>query len=74
MHAQTDERAGANTSHREDCLCHSQFMFGFLKFFQPISGWFDVQIQQSHLPREAMLMGKVTEMIEAVENREGLGS
>jgi len=26
------------------------FMFGFLKFFQPIRGWFDVQIQQSHLP------------------------
>ncbi len=39
------------------------FMFGFLKFFQPISGWFDVQIQQSHLPHEAILTGKVTEMI-----------
>ena len=39
------------------------FMFGFLKFFQPISGWFDVQIQQSHLPHEAIATGKVTEMI-----------
>src|SRR6185437_15342395 len=38
------------------------FMFGFLKFFRPISGWFDVQIQQSHLPHEAILAGKVTEM------------
>jgi len=34
--------------------------------FQPISGWFDVQIQQSHLPREAILAGKVTEMIVGV--------
>ena len=42
------------------------FMFGFLKFFQPISGWFDVQIQQSHLPHEAILAGKVTEMIVGV--------
>lgn len=39
------------------------FMFGFLKFFQPIRGWFDIQIQQSHLPHEAILTGKVTEMI-----------
>lgn len=39
------------------------FMFGFLKFFQPISGWFDIQIQQSHLPHEAIIAGKVTEMI-----------
>jgi len=39
------------------------FMFGFLKFFQPISGWFDVQIQQSHLPHEAILAGKVSEML-----------
>jgi hypothetical protein len=39
------------------------FMFGFLKFFQPFSGWFDVQIQRSHLPHEAIIAGKVTEMI-----------
>jgi hypothetical protein len=42
------------------------FMFGFLKFFQPIRGWFNVQIQQSHLPHEAILAGKVTEMITGV--------
>ena len=39
------------------------FMFGFLKFFQPIRGWFDIQIQQSHLPHEAILAGKLGEMV-----------
>ncbi|HKN20966.1 MAG TPA: hypothetical protein VJX73_06100 [Terracidiphilus sp.] len=39
------------------------FVFGFLKFFQPISGWFDIQIQQSHLPHESILAGKLTEML-----------
>ena len=39
------------------------FMFGFLKFFQPIRGWFDLQIQQSHLPHEAILAGKLGEMV-----------
>ena len=39
------------------------FLFGFLKFFQPIRGWFDIQIQQSHLPHEAIIAGKVTELI-----------
>ena len=39
------------------------FMFGLLKFFQPIRGWFDVQIQQSHLPHEAILAGKLGEMV-----------
>lgn len=39
------------------------FMFGILKFFQPIRGWFDVQIQQSHLPHEAILAGKLGEML-----------
>ena len=39
------------------------FLFGFLKFFQPIRGWFDIQIQQSHLPHEAIIAGKVTEML-----------
>jgi hypothetical protein len=38
------------------------FTFGFLKFFQPIRGWFDIQIQQSHLPHEAILAGKLGEM------------
>ena len=41
-------------------------MFGFLKFFQPISGWFDIQIEQSHLPHEAILAGKLTEMITGI--------
>ena len=39
------------------------FMFGFLKFFQPIGGWFDVQFQQSHLPYQLILPGKVSEMV-----------
>lgn len=38
------------------------FMFGFLKFFHPIDGWFEVQIQQSHLPHAAILVGKFAEM------------
>ena len=38
-------------------------MFGFLKFFQPFNGWFDLQIQQSHLPHEAILAGKLGEMV-----------
>jgi hypothetical protein len=42
------------------------FMFGFLKFFQPIRGWFDIQIQQSHLPHEAILVGKVSEMVTGI--------
>ena len=42
------------------------FMFGFLKFFQPFRGWFEIQIQQSHLPHEAILAGKLTEMLTGV--------
>ena len=38
------------------------FMFGLLKFFHPIDVWFDVQIEQSHLPHEAILAGKLTEL------------
>jgi hypothetical protein len=38
------------------------FMFGLLKFFPPFSGWFDIQIQQSHLPHEAILAAKLGEM------------
>ena len=39
------------------------FTFGFLKFFQPFSGWFEIQIQQSHLPQESILAGKLGEMV-----------
>ena len=39
------------------------FMFGFLKFFQPFYGWFESQIQLSHLPHESILAGKLTEML-----------
>ena len=39
------------------------FMFGFLKFFQPFRGWFEIQIQQSHLPHEAIFAGKLGEMV-----------
>ncbi len=39
------------------------FMFGILKFFQPFRGWFDIQIQESHLPHEAILAGKLGEMV-----------
>jgi len=39
------------------------FLFGFLKFFQPFRGWFDIQIQHSHLPHEAILAGKLGEMV-----------
>ena len=41
------------------------FVFGFLKFFQPFRGWFDIQIQQSHLPHQAILAGKLGEMVTA---------
>lgn len=37
------------------------FMFGFLKFFQPFYGWFEIQIQKSGLPYEAILLGKLGE-------------
>lgn len=42
------------------------FLFGFLKFFQPFHRWFEIQIQQSHLPHEAILAGKLTEMLTGV--------
>jgi len=42
------------------------FTFGFLKFFQPIHGWFDVQFQESHLPHVAILPAKVSEMVVGV--------
>ena len=38
------------------------FMFRFLKFFEPFHGWFDIQIQQSHLPQQSILAAKLGEM------------
>ena len=41
--------------------------FGFLKFVNPvIDGWFHVQIQHSHLPHLAILMGKITEIMTGI--------
>jgi uncharacterized membrane protein len=41
--------------------------FGFLKFVNPtIDGWFHVQIQQSHLPHAAVLIGKITEIMTGI--------
>ena len=38
--------------------------FGVLKCVSPtIDGWFHVQIQQSHLPHAAILMGKIAEIV-----------
>ena len=38
--------------------------FGLLKVVNPtIDGWFDVQIQQSHLPHSAIPMGKIGEIV-----------
>ena len=38
--------------------------FGCLKVVNPtIDGWFHVQIQQSHLPHSAILMGKIAEIV-----------
>jgi hypothetical protein len=42
------------------------FAFGALKFFQPFAGWFNVQIEQSHLPHQAILAGKLTEMLTGI--------
>ena len=43
------------------------FTFGFLKFVNPtIDGWFHVQIQESHLPHSAILMGKITEIMTGI--------
>ena len=41
--------------------------FGALKFVDPtIDGWFHVQIQQSHLPHSAILMGKIAEIVTGI--------
>ena len=41
--------------------------FGCLKFVNPtIDGWFHVQIEQSHLPHSAILMGKIAEIVTGV--------
>ena len=43
------------------------FTFGFLKVVNPtIDGWFHVQIQQSHLPHSAILMGKIAEIMTGI--------
>jgi hypothetical protein len=43
------------------------FTFGFLKCVSPtIDGWFHVQIQQSHLPHSAILMGKIAEIMTGI--------
>ena len=39
------------------------FLFGFLKFFPPFSGWFDSQIKNSGLPLIAIPFGIFTEML-----------
>src|SRR5262245_15612014 len=41
--------------------------FGFLKVVNPtVDGWFHVQIQQSHLPHSAILMGKIAEIMTGI--------
>jgi len=41
--------------------------FGLLKCVNPtIDGWFHVQIQQSHLPHAAILMGKIGEIMTGI--------
>jgi len=41
--------------------------FGLLKVVDPtIDGWFHVQIQQSHLPHSAILMGKIAEIVTGI--------
>jgi len=41
--------------------------FGVLKVVNPtIDGWFHVQIQQSHLPHSAILMGKIAEIVTGI--------
>jgi hypothetical protein len=46
------------------CLGLLMLAFGLLKFVNPtIDGWFTLQIQQSHLPHSAILMGKTGEIM-----------
>ena len=41
--------------------------FGCLKVVSPtVDGWFHVQIQQSHLPHSAILMGKIAEIVTGI--------
>lgn len=41
--------------------------FGCLKIVNPtIDGWFHVQIQQSHLPHSAILLGKIAEIVTGI--------
>ena len=42
-------------------------LFGVLKFVNPtVAGWFNVQIQQSHLPHSAILTGKIAEIVTGI--------
>ena len=42
-------------------------IFGGLKIVNPtVDGWFHVQIQQSHLPHSAILMGKIAEIVTGI--------
>jgi hypothetical protein len=40
----------------------TMFLFGFLKFFEPIHSWFHVQITSSHLPEESFAAGIAGEL------------
>jgi len=41
--------------------------FGILKFVNPvIDGWFHMQIQHSHLPHSAILIGKIAETLTGI--------
>lgn len=39
------------------------FTIGFLKFFEPFRGWFEIQIHESHLPQGSILPAKLGEMV-----------
>src|SRR5215471_2976486 len=79
MGADRESLRGGPVSHERSRLFHSaktrlsvvlgllMLTFGFLKFVSPtIDGWFHVQIQQSHLPHSAILMGKITEIMTGI--------
>ena len=61
----SDERTAVVSRCEEETFAISRIadvMFGLLKFINPtIAGWFNVQIQRSHLPHSAILMGKIGE-------------
>lgn len=46
------------------CLGLLMLTFGLLKVVNPtIDGWFHVQVQESHLPHSAILVGKLGEIV-----------